>query len=554
MFAKKIARKTINKIRTGNCNVLEKVKKFFSGESLLAKAIIIIAALATILSVGIKPFQSGSKTHSSTTYTNEQYNQKSFDLVSIDLNLFVNGLENVDVSDPVKTPSSFIKEAQETAFLYFDQGDYSGALKYLKNTYDEQLTTYGIESFSTISTKYLIGLAYLKLFEYGEAIENFNTAIAAISDKTENKDELQADIYYALASAYYSSDGFENALQYYRKALDIKLELNESYDRKLFIYYRLIAVTYLRLGDTYNAMQTVIEANQIAQSVPENDIIIAGLNSIAGRVNQYQGNYGKAIENYEEALEIFEKDPERYQDLISSIKNNLGSVFMLRTEYDTALQYFLEALDIVEKMDEDSFYSRASVYSNIAIAYTDLKNYDIAKIYFEKVIGMTQSTIGNNNLLLASIYCNYACYYKVQSLYDKAFEYIQADLHICEKLLGTFNLDTAESYGSLGELYFLTNQPKKALFYYKKDLKIKESILGYDHPETCWEYYHIAAIIHNYGGDKEEVLGYLKKAYQKKAVTESTVLAQEVYKRSLETYLALGLDIKNFETWLQSDW
>ena len=175
-------------------------------------------------------FQCGNKTPPGTTSNNEQNNQKSFNLVSIDLNLFLSGLENVDVSDPVETPSSFIKEAQGTAFLYFDQGDYSGALKYLKKTYDEQLTTYGIENFSTISTKYLIGLAYLKLFKYDEAKENFNTAIAAISDKTENKDELQADIYYALASAYYSSDGFENALQYYKKALDIKMELSENYE------------------------------------------------------------------------------------------------------------------------------------------------------------------------------------------------------------------------------------------------------------------------------------------------------------------------------------
>ena len=198
--------------------------------------------------------------------------------------------------------------------------------------------------------------------------------LQSVLDAIENEEtELFADVYHNLGYALYGQAFYQEALEYYEKALEIR-------EKVLGKEHPDTAATY---------------------------------NNIAG-VYQDQGNYGEALEYYRKALEIKEKVLGREHPYTAATYNNIALVYQDQGNYDEALEYCRKALEISEKVLGKEHPSTATTYSNIAGVYYVQGKYDEALEFYRKALVIREKVLGKEPPSTATTYNNIAGVYKAQ--------------------------------------------------------------------------------------------------------------------------------------------
>lgn len=529
--------------------VIKFAKDFLANQGAAFKAFVALATLATIIGTIVMISQCGQEDSSSVKFNSEQNTQNYYDLFNIDFNVHIEDIRNIFNKSESVTADT-ISELQSTAWLYIEQEDYKQAIKYLEKASAEQVIAFGTDHISTVSSRFLIGVAYYWLSEYDLAIENLNIALAATGRMAEKSEELEAGIYYVLGLSFDYLHDYENALIYYSKMLEIKRILLGNDALEIASILSFISITHLNLGEFDLAHKYLLEAKKIVEERPNSEFSLAGIYAILGQVCYFKGDYSYAIIYYEDSLKIFEKNKDLYQEQISTVKSNLGAVHFYLNEYDSALELYLEAKDISETLNDNEL-ERSNLYNSIGLTYTYLENFEYAKLYFDKAIDIIISEVGIKDLRLATLYCNYAELLKKQGEYDEAIKYLEKDIKICEETLGANNLDIASSYYVLGSCYSEMENQTLALYYLQESAKIRERILGSDHLTTCTTYYDVGGV-YSLLGNNFEALNYFKRAYQPNAITEDPDFGKRVLGSLISIYTGLGMDMDQFDNWLNS--
>ncbi len=283
-------------------------------------------------------------------------------------------LENIDKNDISKYNSLL----NEISGLYFEIGEFKKAIDFIHQViandikvgdninYANDLSNLGliqrannnfkeaIKSFSkayeldkiVINDKKKTIHDLLNIGECNELLKQWDLALGAYNDALKEIPELKNDkdkeIYVYISNmigfCYEKQKIFEKAIEFYKKGLEIGLELN-------------------------NLISTETQYNNI------------------GRIFELSGDEKKALESYKKAFEIAEK----IRDLegISIQFNNFGRLYLTKGEIDKALEYCQKALNIIEKSDNDQ--NKIVQYRSMALIYKKLKNNLKAIEYFEKM-------------------------------------------------------------------------------------------------------------------------------------------------------------------------
>ena len=113
---------------------------------------------------------------------------------------------------------------------YYDAGKYEEAINYYERSLQFDIKKYGANHIYIGIDYFFIGLSYLRLEKYNDSIENFNKALNIYDSKKliGNKEELSKfkfDVLNHIAIDYKFQGKWNNALDYYRKALPLCLEV-----------------------------------------------------------------------------------------------------------------------------------------------------------------------------------------------------------------------------------------------------------------------------------------------------------------------------------------
>jgi tetratricopeptide (TPR) repeat protein len=160
-----------------------------------------------------------------------------------------------------------------------------------------------------------LGIAYGKKGEYDQAIEAFCKAL-----------ELKPDLHEAwnnLGVAYDTKGEYDRAIEAYRKALELKPDLHEA-------WYNL-GVAYGMKREHDQAIEALHKALELQPDDPQawNDLGVAyGM----------KGEYDQAIKACRKALEL---KPDFYQAW-----NNLGNAYKRKGEYGQAVEAYTRAIEI----------------------------------------------------------------------------------------------------------------------------------------------------------------------------------------------------------------
>ncbi|NGX31849.1 MAG: Photosystem I assembly protein Ycf3 [Chlamydiae bacterium] len=261
--------------------------------------------------------------------------------------------------------------------------------------------------------------------------------------------EKLADVYFYIGKVKDFSIEFKEALEFFQKALTIRLA-------KLGNEHPDVASTYGNMALVYDD----------------------------------QGLHDKALEFYQKALDIdLSKLGTDHPD-VAAIYNNMGAVYDDQGLHDKALEFYQKALDIrLAKLGPDH-PSVATTYNNMGSVYYSQDLNDKALESFQKALDILLAKLGPDHPYVATTYNNIALVYDDQGLYDKALTFYQKALTIRLAKLGNNHPDVAQTYNNMGEVYNAQGQYEKALEFYQKALTILRKFFKDDHP-------HIQSVLSN---------------------------------------------------------
>ncbi|MBN1339083.1 MAG: tetratricopeptide repeat protein, partial [Bacteroidales bacterium] len=270
-----------------------------------------------------------------------------------------------------------------------------------------------------------------------------------------------------LADAWFYKDSMAKAIDYYKIAADIMLELegenSEEYASRISdIGYCFYSLDIFEIAISYNNL-----AYDIFIKTANNEEISNQLNNL-GTVYFAWGKYNLALEYFSRTLGY---DMERGDSAALTISfNNIGKVYEAWGYYDLAIEHYLKALSYIGENGSESL--RATRLSNIGTSYLKKKNYDKALEFLYKALTIDRQL--NNQFKIAVRYNEIANVFSATGEYPKAIDYNLEALKILQIQ------DKKESLAivlkDLGTNYFEMNNYPLAEDYFRRSISISREI------------------------------------------------------------------------------
>ena len=168
---------------------------------------------------------------------------------------------------------------------------------------------------------------------------------------------------------------YDEALENYKKALDIRLKVLEPDHPDVATSYNNIGSVYADQGIYDKALEYYKKSLDIRLKVlePDHPDVATGYNNI-GFVYSKQGIYAKALEYYKKALDIKLKVLGSDHPSVAASYNNIGFVYSTQGNYAKALEYYKKALDLAGKSLGEQHPNTKNILKNFEMTKEKLKN------------------------------------------------------------------------------------------------------------------------------------------------------------------------------------
>ncbi len=229
------------------------------------------------------------------------------------------------------------------------------------------------------------------------------------------------------------------------------------------------------------------------KSLIESDII-------AGNIAYFKGNHDDALHIYMQALKIAENFKLHQQ--ISSVCNEIGTLFKKNKDFKNSLMYFQRALQeaIIAKSDTD----KANSYNNIGLIYEEEGDYNKALKQYQQSLIAYQKT---NNKLGESYSLEYIGYvYGLMKNYTPAIENLLKSLKLRKELKDNYGV--AVCLIELTEIYRDKKDYIKAIEYGQQAIAFSKEI---NYPDMLQKGYFLLFQIYEKKQDINKALNAHKK-------------------------------------------
>ena len=369
-------------------------------------------------------------------------------------------------------------EAAERTFA--DGWDKSAPLQILKK-FSEDKPTDDMEKAAQLR---LDAALAMEQFQFDSALKLLASALKyckkAIQIQPENNEAhvLSGDIYTDTASAYQSIGDYNRALDYYKKALEIrKARLGEEHPDTAKTYNN-IALVYRDMGNSEKALEYNVKAIRIRESSLGKDNVdtATSYNNIAlvyrdisdkmkmlGKQKESEENLNKSLDYYKKAIQIREEALGRDHIETAFSYNNIACNYRIMGDYDKALEYHEKALQIRKSQLGDDHPETALSYHNIANVYRDMgreKGCDMddlnqAQQLYEKALAIRKKKLGDNHPATATTYDMMGTLFHLKEDEESATKSFLKAFHIRLMKLGPKHLRTQNTLENLRNEYII---------------------------------------------------------------------------------------------------
>lgn len=311
--------------------------------------------------------------------------------------------------------------------------------------------------------------------------------------------------YTGLASYYSHKKKYNQALEYYKKALAVFVELDSPKNigasqanigqvyrsmhqhKEALLYHQQSLETYKKTGDEALIAWSLFHVGNDYENIEKHDEAIdhynrsmalmkkldhkegaANVLSNMGYTYLNTGEYGQSLKMYREALGLFKETGNReYSALCLS---NIGVIYDETGKHSDAIDSYLQSLRLYEELGDQTGVSM--VLNNIGIIYKNMDKNKEALEYYQKAVVIEEKHGSPLNVSL--MYNNIGTIYKNLKNYDRALENYQKALKLVEEL--NHKRGISHTYSNIGVLLTKKKDFPGSMEYLRKALKINREI------------------------------------------------------------------------------
>ncbi|KAH7415690.1 hypothetical protein KP509_14G056800 [Ceratopteris richardii] len=349
----------------------------------------------------------------------------------------------------------------------------------------------------------LVGCAYHKKGEYEKAVTHLERAAFILDNlKTTVKEEEMGGLQYAVQAHLGQSNmalgRIGEAMVNFQVALAIDERLLNSQDPKLGKIYHQIAQAFMQVQDLHEALVLCLKALPIYMNCYGSvSFEVAELRKLLSAIYYGLDDFENALSEHQITRQIFEacKKPEE----VASMDLASGEVFLCLDKYAQAIT----KLKDVVKQTTPFNHCHAQALVLLAKAYAFSKKKKSAITYCKQALEVLQNNIQSVKAGASSV--------------ELALVFQQLDE--IEQSLSTFKmgLEIYQKYpeerpaiafieGQIGLIYLRSGRTQEALPYLEKSLASKEVVLGLKNTELLEVYNHLGRAYMNLGKFEEALM------------------------------------------------
>lgn len=348
--------------------------------------------------------------------------------------------------------SNFVWVSEAGSYMADYMADYPAALSHFNNALCIASKS-GQSDNDWLGSTYLnIGGVYAENGNYQEALQYFQKALTIFLDINKKSMDV-ATCYNCIGASLSHIENYDLALEYLEKALEIRLSLEGDRGLNTANSYSNIGSVHSDLGHYCEAMDCYIKALNIRIGYGNETKEIADSYHNIGSLMIRHGDYAKAIEYLEKSLDINKKFLGERHPHLSYLYNNIGSIYRQIGDYDKALENYVKAKDIRVCVFGEMHSSLTNTYNNLGLIYKKHKDFNKAIEYYQKSIDIIKSTYGDNSAKLRVIYNNIGSLLIDTKDFPRALEYLNLAKDAFISSLGEDHPDLSTIYANIGRVY-----------------------------------------------------------------------------------------------------
>ncbi|MDD5065491.1 MAG: tetratricopeptide repeat protein [bacterium] len=362
-----------------------------------------------------------------------------------------------------------------------------------------------------------------------------------VSEQLEKLKGQDPQLYYKLGLSLEANKKFNEAIEEYKKALQLNPGFKPAKNRLANAHYKKGVVLFnaKQYSESRDEFQNALRYNPSFFDAQDKIDYLESLKYINTAGDQYErGEYDKAIESYKMALKTYRDMKELYLNLanIYIIKKDfrnaekilnegirnfpqspdyyqmLGLIYMNQGDYKTSYNYYSKSLELDPKND--------SVLNDIGEIFMKSESFDEALKIFTDAI-----TVNPGNL---NAHINLGIAHFKKGDYQKAVREFEATKELDR------NYDPA--YFNCGLGYFKLNDYVKSEYNFKQALRLKEDVPAF--------YFYLARTLYLMPGKIDEAVKCIEVALSVQEVPLYYYGAGKIYEQKMQ--VAMKMDVPKY--------
>jgi len=246
-----------------------------------------------------------------------------------------------------------------------------------------------------------------------------------------------------IAVGYRRMGDLSKSLEYGLKALEARRRIND--DIGVAKSYQSISNLYRDQDKYEQALQYATEALELSNKI---DYDIGAANAAVSIANCHSDleNLDEALEYYNQALELYEKIG-RYRFQATCL-DNMGNIYLKKKDFQRALDHQLKAIKLRKEQNDQTGLATSNI--NLGITYMELQKYHLSINHCEEALDIAKST-GNLQLVYNAYQCLYESYDGKKDI-PNAYKNYQSFIAVKDSVEGIEKVKSIEEIESKYEL------------------------------------------------------------------------------------------------------
>ncbi len=350
--------------------------------------------------------------------------------------------------------------------------------------------------------------------EFYAAKKYYNLVLSIIErgDACSDRDLAIASVYFRLGNIHSRLGDLEEAIEYYFRALNIRLQKLGPDHVDVAAIYGSLGIVQRKLGDLKQDKEYCEKALAIflKKLGPDHVGVARTYNNLAD-IHTGLGDLEQAKEYLDSALAIFLKQLGPASADVGRTYHNLGVYYILLGDLKKAKEYLCIARDIrLEKLGPEHV-DVGRTYGKLGNVHKDLGDLEQAKKYYDHALSILLKKLGPEHVDVASTYNDLGGLHREMGDLQKAKEYHNHALAIQQKKLCPEHVDVAATYNLLGNVHLSLGDLENAKEHLDCALAIRFRKLGHEHADVAETYINLG-VLQKELGDLEQAKDYCDRA------------------------------------------